>query len=1025
MLTVLGVAVVPQLMFRLYPSEAGKIIYISYSYYGASASAIEMDVTAPLEGVVNTIEGIKNVSSVSGEGWGEITLEFEKDVNAEKVRFRVLSAIREVYQKLPEGVTYPTISAFTNYQQNMVQLMVYAISSTLDPPVLKELAQNKLIAPLSQVEGVSSVELYGANSNDWYIEYRPELMDLLGITPEQIQAALRREGYYASIGINQSQHLLMPIILVGSGLNANCWNELEVANVNGRIVTLGQVAKIEMKERDPNGFYRINGQTAVNMVIRAASDANQIAVANRVMAIISNLSNDLPQSVVVEKTYDSTIQIRNDLRKSVLRTFFSVAILLLFVLISTRSFRYLLVVTISLLVNLALALLLYFALKIEIHLYSLSGITLSLGLIIDATLVMVDHIRHRHNIMVFTALLAATLTTIGALASIFFLEEEQQRNLVDFAWVIIVNLGVSLLIALFLIPSLVQKIMHADSSKRIGINVQRVKVKLSLWYQKFSNYVQAHSRIAVIAGIFFVGLPVFLLPDKIDDEGFWANIYNKTIGSSFYQVRIKPYSDKVLGGTLRLFYNSAWEKSTWGIPERTRVFVRFSLPLGSTLQMADGIGRLYESHILSYPQVERSITNISGKTGMIEIFFTPEHENGTFPFILKSNLEKLANTQAAADFNIYGVGLGFSNSSSFNWANSQILLTGYSHKQLMSWARAFADSLRMMPRVDKIWIKGGQSWNFSDEYKRFLDLDPEMLLSGGTSSLEYARVLSRNAPISDRTLWQSVSGHVSLMRIRPQGEIISDFDMYSSPLKVGNRYFRTNKIGSFRNEMVSDEIYKKNQQYIITLAYNLIGPDKLIKKVEEEQVERINRALPVGFRAEIPKYSWGNKNSGQQYLLIALMVLIIYTITSVLFESLIRPLAVIVLIPLSFVGVFLTYWLFDLSFDQGTFAAFILLGGLVVNSAIYIINEQANLLRKYQNLSSINAYKRAVNAKIAPIVLTVISTVLGLLPFVTFGEEPFWFSLAAGTIGGLIFSIPMLLIFLPALPGVVREVRKK
>lgn len=1021
----LGAAVAPLLSFRLYPSETGKTIYVNFSYSGASASAVEMDATAPIEGVLSTIEGIKDISSISGDGWGYITLEFEKNAKAEKVRFRVLSAIREIYPQLPQDVTYPTISSFSNQQQNMVRLLVYTISSNIDPPALKELTSENLIVPLSQIDGVSSVDLFGANCNDWYMMYNTTLMQTLGVTTSQVLQAISRHGYYAEAGVSRSNAGVAPVVLTGKGLNSKDWENIEVACINGRIIRLGQIAKVELRERDANRYYRINGQTAINLVVQSGKDANQIATANQIYARLNELRKNLPASVKIDKTYDSTVQLRNDLSKNVIRTAFSVVILLVFVLVATRSFRYLLVVTLSLVANLSIAMLMYHALKLEIHLYSLSGITLSLGLIIDNTLVMVDHIRHRHNIKVFTALLAATLTTIGALASIFFLDPEQQRNLTDFAWVIIVNLAVSLLVALLLIPALVQKVNLRSMSKKNGVNELRIKCRLSAWYSKCTGLLTRFRGVVLTLGVLMVGLPVFLLPDKIENnDGFWVRAYNSTFGSSHYQSRLKPYIDVALGGTLRLFYNSVWEKSSWGVPERTRLFVRYSMPQGSTLALADGIGRLYEGHILSNPEVERTITNVSEDGGSIEIFFCPELENGTFPFLLKGRLEALANTQAAADFNIYGVGLGFSNSTSFSWANSQILLTGYSHKQLMSWARIFADSLRLMPRVDKIWIKGGRSWNFADEFRRYLDLNQEALLLGGSSVLDFSNELGKNAPLMDHTSWQTVNNRVMLVRLRPQGNIITDFDLNATPFYAADRFFRANQVGTFRNELVQDEIYKTNQQYIITLAYNFIGPDKLMDKVLEEQVEKINRSLPVGFKADFAGgYRWGEK-SYKHYLLIALMVLIIYTITSVLFESLLKPLAVIVLIPLSFVGVFITYWLFDLSFDQGTFAAFLLLGGLVVNSAIYIINEQANLMRKYPNLSALNAYKRAVNAKIIPVVLTVVSTVLGLLPFVVYGEEPFWFSLAAGTIGGLIFSIPALLIFLPTLPSIVREQKR-
>ena len=139
-------------------------------------------------------------------------------------------------------------------------------------------------------------------------------------------------------------------------------------------------------------------------------------------------------------------------------------------------------------------------------------------------------------------------------------------------------------------------------------------------------------------------------------------------------------------------------------------------------------------------------------------------------------------------------------------------------------------------------------------------------------------------------------------------------------------------------------------------------------------------------------------------------------ITSILLESLVQPLAVVLIIPISFVGVFLTFFLFNLSFDQGGFASFVLLSGIVVNAALYILNDFNQYARSASHRIPLSRlYLKAFNGKIVPITLTVLSTVLGLVPFIAEGQdEVFWFALAAGTMGGLIFSVLAIMIFLPA-----------
>ena len=132
-------------------------------------------------------------------------------------------------------------------------------------------------------------------------------------------------------------------------------------------------------------------------------------------------------------------------------------ILLIFVLLITRELKYLLLIVISLSINLCIAVILYYLLGLEMQLYSLAGVTISLSLVIDNTIVMTEHIRNRHNRKAILSILTATLTTMGALVIIFFLDEKIRLNLQDFAAVVIINLGVSLSIALFLVPALIDK----------------------------------------------------------------------------------------------------------------------------------------------------------------------------------------------------------------------------------------------------------------------------------------------------------------------------------------------------------------------------------------------------------------------------------------------------------------------------------------------------------------------------------------------------------------------------------------
>ena len=211
------------------------------------------------------------------------------------------------------------------------------------------------------------------------------------------------------------------------------------------------------------------------------------------------------------------------------------------------------------------------------------------------------------------------------------------------------------------------------------------------------------------------------------------------------------------------------------------------------------------------------------------------------------------------------------------------------------------------------------------------------------------------------------------------------------------------------------EAYTEIRTQIGRLEVNFCVNGRFETSFSMRDLEEFNKELPMGYTAQSERESWGwGKKDNKQYLLLLVVIAIIFFTTSILFNSLKQPLAIIFIIPVSYIGVFLTFYWFKLNFDQGGFASFVLLCGITVNASIYILNEYNAIRRRHPRMSALRAYTKAWNAKILPIFLTVVSTILGFIPFmVGTDKEAFWFPLAAGTIGGLVMSIIGIFFFLP------------
>ena len=272
----------------------------------------------------------------------------------------------------------------------------------------------------------------------------------------------------------------------------------------------------------------------------------------------------------------------------------------------------------------------------------------------------------------------------------------------------------------------------------------------------------------------------------------------------------------------------------------------------------------------------------------------------------------------------------------------------------------------------------------------------------------------------------------------------SDLDRYdlwhvlNSPIDVSGKKMTLSSVGGIDKRRTGLVIRKSNQSYELVVCYDFIGSWELGRSLSRRAVDYMNsEVLPIGFKAEVPGWGWFDTAKKQYAWLLFLILAVMYVILAMTFESFRYPLAVIFMVPVSFIGLFLAFGLSDFSFDQGGFAAFVMLSGIVVNAGIYLVTTYQSLLKdRSQNRplsllptqarrpaaesveaprpGSIHLYVRAFSLKIIPITLTIVSTILGLVPFLTDGpEEIFWFDFALGTISGMLFSVLALIFVLP------------
>lgn len=1025
----IGLALSPLLPVKLNPSRALPGFTVQFGMPGTSARVIEMQATSKLEAMLARIKGIKNMYSNSGNGWGSITIELDKHADVDAVRFEASTIIRQTWSQLPDGVTYPYIQMKMSDEGASRPFMAFTLNAPSSPILIQQFAEEHIKTRLAQIPGIYRIGVTGATPTEWRLEYDSEQLRTLGIAVGDIQRAVRQHYEHDFLGVADMQsptggkewiRLALVPAHATQGLDAS---QIMVTSADGKLVRLDQLVKVSRVEEAPQSYYRINGLNSIYLSITADDMANQLQLSKRVMEEMEYVRSFLPSGYEVHVSYDATEYIHDELDKIYLRTGLTILILLLFVLVITLNPKYLLLIVVSLSINVAIALIFYYLFGLEMQLYSLAGITVSLNLIIDNTIVMTDHILHRRNMKAFMSVLAATLTTIGALSIIFFLDEKIRLNLQDFAAVVIINLAVSLLVALFLVPSLIEKLKvrkRRATFKRRSSLVKRAAVYFTRFYRAMIRFL-CRWRVAVcIIFVLLFGLPVFLLPEKMEGEGSGVELYNKTFGSSAYKESVKPIVDKALGGSLRLFVQKVYDGSYFSRNEEVVLTINANLPNGSTLEQMNTLIKRMEAFLAQHKEIKQFQTSVyNPRRASIHVYFTKEAEKSGFPYMLKSQVVSKALELGGGSWGVYGLqDTGFSNDVREGAGSFRIKMYGYNYDELHAYAEQLKMKLLGHRRIKEVLINSEFSW-WKDDYQEFyFDLNKRVMAQEDVSAMA---LFATMRPVFGKDMDAgTVVMDGGAERIKLSSRQSHQYDiwaMQNMPYVINDRAYKLSELALVEKGQSPQQVAKENQQYRLCLQYEYIGAAEQGRKLQKRDLEEFNAALPMGYVAESDDYDWSwNNKDNKQYLLLLVVIAIIFFIAAILFNSLKQPLAIIFVIPISYIGVFMTFYWFKLNFDQGGFAAFVLLCGITVNASIYILNEYNAIRRRLPALAPLRAYTKAWNAKIVPIFLTVVSTILGFIPFmVGVDKEAFWFPLAAGTIGGLVMSVIGIFFLLPLL----------
>ena len=429
-LMIIGAALIPLVDVGSSPKpRQGKTLTISYGWRNASPKVVEQEVTSKIEGLVSAVKGVAEVSSESYFGSGRVTVVLKKEADVSAVKFEISSLLKQVRKKLPEEVSYPELTGGevvndegAPKENTASHLLTYQVNSNLTGEQIKEYVKENVEPVVRAWEEVVWVDVTGGTSKYMEITYDPLIVANYGLTVADVEDGIKSfigksdivgDVMYRDEGGEQSR---VTLYLKTSRFSRQI-GEMPLKTVNGKIIYLNDLATFEYRDRLPGSYYRVNGLNTVYMNIFVDADANEIELSRQLRAKIEELKPRLRDGMYLTLTHDAAKDKQSELEKLITRTLMSLAILLVFVWLVRRNWKYLSIIAITLAANILIAVMAYYVFDMRLHTFSLAGITVSLGLIIDAAIVMVDHYSYYHNRKAFLAILAALLTTIGSLGN--------------------------------------------------------------------------------------------------------------------------------------------------------------------------------------------------------------------------------------------------------------------------------------------------------------------------------------------------------------------------------------------------------------------------------------------------------------------------------------------------------------------------------------------------------------------------------------------------------------------------------
>ena len=968
-------------------------VFVRTGWGMAAPESVQSLVTSPIESLAVTIPGVRHVKSTSKRGSSEVRIEFDEDVNLDLAVFELTDRLALLREDFPPGTRVPTITQyvpqdFADFGSD--RFIHYGLSSPAPLNELRSWAQDNLVVPFAAIEGVAEVEVRGGSDPHLRFSLDPELCELYGVSPMDVRQAIASLTTSWPVGQLEVAGTAYAVRVDSDLASVDTLMSLPVGKVGDSIVRVADVGVVDAAFEEASSYDRIDGEQRVTLSISRRPGSDVLQVAKAVRAKMVSLEETMPADITVELLVDTPAELEEELALLTRRLVVILVIVAVLLLVMLRDLRTPLFLFATLLAALALTVVALYHFDVPVNVLTLTGLALAFGMLVDNAVVVLENIvryreagfgrdeaAERGTAEVVVPVLAATLTTIGVFFPFVWFQGRLRDFYLPLALAVTFALGASLIVALTLMP--------AAAARGWVVRAPRIGREPGRRYQRALGFGLRHPWLVV------------LLVAAMGGGSWWL------------------FQEKVARGGFQFSFGA-----------RDRLVVSIELPAGSEPGLVDRELRPFEEYVLGLPDIDRVEVSVSGDRAALFVTFPPEVESTAYPLIIKDELRAIATRYAGVRMWVSGFDQDHFFSDGIGWGpsyNSGIQLLGYNYDQLGEFGEEIASMARRNPRVEDATVTaGGTSFYRSVGSELVLAVRRQVLIDHG---LTVERVVGQLGSLLQGDTWGSklvVGPREWDYRVKVDGvDERTLTEVLDTPVAgVSGRGLRLADVLVVENRPFPGAITREDQRYDRSVRWEYRGSSRARANYEQAIFESIE--LPPGYTARVRESSFLTQEERQQVRNVAIAALIIvFMVLASLYESLIQPFIVLLAVPCALIGVVLIFFFTGKAFDPSAMIGVVLLGGIVVNNAIILV-DHINL-RRQDGLELSDAILKGAAERVRPILVTSITTVGGLLPLVMLttseanssGSQDLWSNLALATIGGLSAATVLTLTVIPVL----------